>query len=89
VSYLRRTRGYREETLRALAGLRFTGDVRAVPEGRAGEFRGPDGLAWLPPAARALRDPEPVRVRMSEQLKTLQEQVIRDLRQRVARPVNG
>jgi nicotinate phosphoribosyltransferase len=46
-------------------------------------------LAWLPPAARALRDPEPVPVRISEQLKTLQEQVIRDLRQRIARPING
>jgi nicotinate phosphoribosyltransferase len=37
-------------------------------------------LAWLPPAARALRDPEPVPVRVSEQLKALQAQVTRDLR---------
>ncbi len=37
-------------------------------------------LAWLPPAARALRDPEPVPVRISEQLTTLQEQVASDLR---------
>jgi len=41
-------------------------------------------LAWLPPAARALRDPEPVPVRISEQLKSLQDQVTRDLRQRTA-----
>jgi nicotinate phosphoribosyltransferase len=32
-SYLRQARGYPEETLRALAALRFTGEVRAVPEG--------------------------------------------------------
>jgi len=41
-------------------------------------------LAWLPPATRALRDPEPVPVRISEQLKTLQDQVTRDLRRRIA-----
>ena len=41
-------------------------------------------LAWLPPATRALRDPEPVPVRISEQLKTLQDQVARDLRRRIA-----
>lgn len=34
LGYLRETRGYREDTLRAFAGLRFTGEVRAVPEGR-------------------------------------------------------
>ena len=39
-------------------------------------------LAWLPPAARALRDPVPVPVRISEQLEALQDQVIRDLRRR-------
>ncbi len=41
-------------------------------------------LAWLPPTARALRDPEPVPVRISEQLKILQSQVARDLRRRIA-----
>lgn len=41
-------------------------------------------LAWLPPAARALRDPAPVPVRISDRLKTLQDQVTRDLRQRTA-----
>ena len=40
-------------------------------------------LAWLPQAARALRDPAPVPVRISEQLSTLQHQVTRcDLRRR-------
>jgi nicotinate phosphoribosyltransferase len=34
LDYLRRAQGYGEETLRAFAGLRFTGDVWAVPEGR-------------------------------------------------------
>ncbi len=41
-------------------------------------------LAWLPSAARALRSPEPVPVRVSERLKALQEQVVRDLKRRVA-----
>jgi len=41
-------------------------------------------LAWLPPAARALRDPEPVPVRISERLRALQDQVTRDLRRRTA-----
>jgi len=41
-------------------------------------------LAWLPPAARALRDPVAVPVRISEQLKTLQDQVARDLSLRIA-----
>jgi nicotinate phosphoribosyltransferase len=44
------------------------------------------GLAWLPPAARALRDPAPVPVRISEQLTTLQEQVASDLKRRIATP---
>jgi nicotinate phosphoribosyltransferase len=39
-------------------------------------------LAWLPPAARALRDPVPVPVRISDQLTALQDQVTRDLRRR-------
>jgi len=34
LGYLRQARGYGEDTLRAFAGLRFTGDVWAVPEGR-------------------------------------------------------
>lgn len=41
-------------------------------------------LAWLPSAARALRHPQPVPVRISEQLQTLQDQVSRDLRRRIA-----
>src|SRR5208282_3741545 len=39
-------------------------------------------LAWLPAAARALWDPVPVLVRISDQLKILQDQVTRDLRRR-------
>jgi nicotinate phosphoribosyltransferase len=35
LSYLRRVQGYDEDTLSAFARLRFTGDVHAVPEGRA------------------------------------------------------
>jgi len=34
LGYLRQVQGYDEDTLRALARLRFTGDVHAVPEGR-------------------------------------------------------
>jgi nicotinate phosphoribosyltransferase len=43
-------------------------------------------LAWLPPTAWVLRDPEPVPVRISEQLKALQARVARDLRRRIAAP---
>ncbi len=39
-------------------------------------------LAWLPPTAQALRDPEPVLVRISDQLKVLQDRVTSDLRRR-------
>jgi nicotinate phosphoribosyltransferase len=35
LEYMREDLGYRDEDLRALAGLRFTGEVRAIPEGRA------------------------------------------------------
>jgi nicotinate phosphoribosyltransferase len=35
LEYLRSTVGYDDDTLGAFRGLRFTGDVRAVPEGRA------------------------------------------------------
>lgn len=52
LSYLRRTRGYREETVRALAGLRFTGEVRAVPEGRV-VFAGEPLLEVTAPIAEA------------------------------------
>ena len=44
LAYLRREQGYGEDTLRAFEGLRFTGEVWAVPEGRvvfAGEL-------WVP-----------------------------------------
>jgi len=34
LDHLRRTQGYDAQTLRAFAGLRFTGEVHAVPEGR-------------------------------------------------------
>jgi nicotinate phosphoribosyltransferase len=34
LEYLRREQGYPEEVLRAFADLRFTGEVRAIPEGR-------------------------------------------------------
>ncbi|MFI5489044.1 nicotinate phosphoribosyltransferase [Micromonospora echinaurantiaca] len=34
LAYLRDVGGFDEQTLTALAGIRFTGDVRAVPEGR-------------------------------------------------------
>jgi nicotinate phosphoribosyltransferase len=33
LEYLRHAQGYDQDTLTAFAGLRFTGDVRAVPEG--------------------------------------------------------
>lgn len=52
LSYLRQTQGYREETLRALARLRFTGDVRAVPEGRV-VFAGEPLLEVAAPIAEA------------------------------------
>lgn len=34
LAYLRETRGYTDEDLEALRGLRFTGEVAAIPEGR-------------------------------------------------------
>jgi len=34
LDYLRRARGCGEDILGVFAGLRFTGEVRAVPEGR-------------------------------------------------------
>ena len=43
-------------------------------------------LAWLPPAARALRNPVPVPVRLSDRLTILQDQVTRDLRRRAGVP---
>ena len=52
LSYLRQARGYREETLRAFASLRFTGDVRAVPEGRV-VFAGEPLLEVTAPVAEA------------------------------------
>jgi nicotinate phosphoribosyltransferase len=52
LSYLRQTRGYREDTLRAFAGLRFTGEVRAVPEGRV-VFAGEPLLEVTAPVAEA------------------------------------
>ena len=52
LSYLRQARGYGEETLRGLAGLRFTGDVRAVPEGRV-VFAGEPLLEVTAPIAEA------------------------------------
>lgn len=52
LSYLRQARGYREETLRAFASLRFTGEVRAVPEGRV-VFAGEPLLEVTAPVAEA------------------------------------
>ena len=52
----------------------------------AAQRRCRSALARLPPPARALRDPEPVPVQISEQLTVLQDQVTRDLRRRTAVP---
>jgi hypothetical protein len=41
-------------------------------------------LAWLPPAARALQDPEPLPVRISDQLNSLQDRTARDIIRRTA-----
>jgi len=43
-----------------------------------------DGLAWLPPAARALHDPQLVPVRISDQLKSLQDRTARAIIRRTA-----
>ena len=52
LEYLRRTQGYGEDVLRALARLRFTGEVRAVPEGRV-VFAGEPLLEVTAPVAEA------------------------------------
>ena len=52
LDYLRRAQGYGEETLRAFAGLRFTGEVWAVPEGRV-VFAGEPLLEVTAPIAEA------------------------------------
>jgi nicotinate phosphoribosyltransferase len=52
LDYLRRTHGFGQDTLRAFAGLRFTGDVRAVPEGRV-IFAGEPLLEVTAPVAEA------------------------------------
>lgn len=52
LGYLRQARGYGEDTLRAFAGLRFTGEVRAVPEGRV-VFAGEPLLEVTAPLAEA------------------------------------
>ena len=52
LDYLRRTQDYGEDTLRAFAGLRFTGEVRAVPEGRV-VFVGEPLLEVTAPIAEA------------------------------------
>ena len=52
LGYLRRTQGYGEETLNAFAGLRFTGEVWAVPEGRV-MFAGEPLLEVTAPIAEA------------------------------------
>ncbi|MFF4772611.1 nicotinate phosphoribosyltransferase [Microtetraspora fusca] len=52
LAYLREVQGYDAETLRALAGLRFTGEVWAVPEGRA-VFAGEPLLEVTAPIAEA------------------------------------
>ncbi len=52
LDYLRQTQDYGDETLRAFAGLRFTGDVWAVPEGRV-MFAGEPLLEVTAPIAEA------------------------------------
>jgi nicotinate phosphoribosyltransferase len=52
LGYLRQVRGYGEDTLRGFAGLRFTGDVQAVPEGRV-VFAGEPLLEVTAPIAEA------------------------------------
>ena len=52
LDYLRQVQGYGEDTLRAFAGLRFTGDVWAVPEGRV-VFAGEPVLEVTGPVAEA------------------------------------
>ena len=52
LDYLRREQGYGEDTLRAFGGLRFTGEVWAVPEGRA-VFAGEPLLEVTAPVAEA------------------------------------
>jgi len=52
LGYLRAAQGYGEDILRAFAGLRFTGGVWAVPEGRA-VFAGEPLLKVTAPVAEA------------------------------------
>src|SRR5512142_3201544 len=52
LDYLRRDQGYGEDVLRELARLRFTGEVRAVPEGRV-VFAGEPLLEVTAPIAEA------------------------------------
>ena len=52
LDYLRREQGYGEDALRAFEGLRFTGEVRAVPEGRV-VFAGEPLLEVTAPVAEA------------------------------------
>ena len=52
LDYLRRTQGCGEDTLRAFAALRFTGEVWAVPEGRV-VFAGEPLLEVTAPIAEA------------------------------------
>ena len=52
LAYLRREQGYGEDALRAFEGLRFTGEVWAVPEGRV-VFAGEPLLEVTAPIAEA------------------------------------
>ena len=52
LGYLRQAQGYGEDILRASAGLRFTGEVRAVPEERV-VFAGESLLEVTAPVAEA------------------------------------
>ena len=52
LGYLRQVQGYDEDTLRAFARLRFTGDVQAIPEGRV-VFAGEPLLEVTAPVAEA------------------------------------
>ena len=61
-------------------GRRVTGPEPVA----AAQQRCAAGLAWLPPAARALRAPTPVPVQVSPQLEKLREQMVHDLMPRAA-----
>jgi Nicotinate phosphoribosyltransferase (NAPRTase) N-terminal domain len=66
-----------EDCLQFLENFTFTADD--LDYLRRTQGYGDDTLRWLPPSARALRDPTPVPVHVSEQLQCLQDQLMHDL----------